>query len=155
MYLLNIITKFHNENCCRTYPFFHSFAIKELIRHLVRRDNGLNDKVVFTEPQGKYMSDIFSKMNAYSKEHNIAVVIVYLSHRYNEYSRKYSKELRKIVKGSGLNYIDVSLPFRKTNFNEYKIHTLDAHPNGKANRIFADKIYARLNKNLFVKRKDD
>jgi hypothetical protein len=124
-----------------TYPFFKSFVLEKLI-HITKSKRKIKNAVVFTEERKKYISHIFSEMKAYSKQSNIPIIIIHLSIQYN---KVYANELEALVVDNGLNFADVSLPFAGKNFREYMIYPTDGHPNGKANRIFADELYGYLN----------
>lgn len=132
-----------------TYPFFQSFVFKTLkptlkrtLKRIIsnRRDN--DDVVPFSKRQKEYISNIFVEMNAYSKENNVPIIIMHLSIRYN---KAYANELENLVVESGLNFVDVSLPFAGKDIREYVIYPIDGHPNGKAHRIFAEELYSYLN----------
>ena len=61
-----------------------------------------------------------------------------------QYKKTYADELEEIAVDNGLNFANVSLPFKGKNISEYMIYPLDPHPNGKANRIFAEELYGYL-----------
>jgi hypothetical protein len=52
--------------------------------------------------------------------------------------------LQEIVEDSGLEYVDVSVPFKGLDEKEYWILPIDGHPNAKAHTIFAEEIYKYL-----------
>lgn len=137
-----------------TYPFFRSFVVEETLKQTLRmlkNENNkqkINNAVTFSKKQNKYMSHIFSEMNAYSEKKNIPIIIIYLHYLHNE---RYASELEELVVDNGLNFVDVSLPFKGENVNEYRIYRTDGHPNGKANRIFAEQLYDYLNKGEFIR----
>ena len=146
----------------KTYPFFKSYVIDKvasklnrLKRGLLKNDNNvgkIQSRKVFSEQQEGYMLDIFSKMKEFCKGNNMQLIIANLTHRYNE---RYSKALEELVIDRGLHFVDVSLPFKGANILEYTFNPTDGHPNGKANRIFAEQLYDYLNKkNLLNKKKD-
>jgi len=134
-----------------TYPFFQFFVIEALkrpIKRLIFANNKnkrkINNTVTFSEEEKKYMSHIFSEMNSYSKQTHIPIIIIYLTHRYNE---RYADELKDLVVNNGLNFANASLPFKGENIDEYNIYPTDGHPNAKANIIFAEELYDYLNLN--------
>ena len=100
---------------------------------------------MFSEEQKKYMSHIFSEMNAYSKKKNIPIIIIYLDYLRNE---RYASELEELTVDNGLDFVNVSLAFKGGDDNEYRIYPTDRHPNGKAHRIFAEQLYDYLNKEV-------
>ncbi len=138
----------------KTYPFFKSYVIDKIVLKL-KKDSNVNkikSSEIFSEEQRKYMFDFFSKMNEFSNDKSIKIIIVCLSHRHNG---KYVKELEKLVIGNGLHFVDVSLPFKGADVLEYRINPTDGHPNGKANKVFAEQLYDHLKKsNLLDKKKD-
>lgn len=135
--------------------FFWSFVKMQVMRTAIReyysRKRG---KVVagrtetFSEEQKKYLATMFDKLGAVSQQEDIPVVVVFLWHRYNQYWRTYSKQLAKMVTSRGIHFIDVSTPFKGKDLAEYVIHPLDPHPNARANRIFAERLYGYLRENL-------
>ena len=148
-----------------TYPFFQFHIIKRAKQRIFKNKNKrgkrkINNAVPFSEEQKKYMSHIFSEMKAYSMEKNIPIIIIYLDNKYNE---RYASELRELVVDNGLYFVNVSLPFKGTNVNEYMIYQKrkEGHPNGRANRIFAETLYDYLNlnsgnkKNFLYEKKND
>ena len=51
-------------------------------------------------------------------------------------------QVREIVTENGFPFVDTSSSFVDTEVKDFSIfHPLDSHPNWKANRIFADKLY--------------
>lgn len=124
-----------------TYPFFKSFVLDKL-KGITNNKRKIDNAETFTEGRKNYVSNIFSEMEAYSKQNNIPIIIMHLS---NQYNKVYAKELEELVVENGLIFADVSLPFAGKDFGEYIIYPTDNHPNGKANRIFADELYGYLN----------
>ncbi|MBP0018497.1 MAG: SGNH/GDSL hydrolase family protein [Cyanobacteria bacterium SBLK] len=135
----------------RTYSFYESFVIKKVtqkFRHDTIKRLSKTSVNEFSEEEKEYMSRLFLKMRDYSQEYDIPIVVVYLSHIYNEI---YVKNLRELVESNSLNFIDASLTFKDIpNLNQYLIYLTDSHPNNKANRIFADRIYKYLNAGYFL-----
>jgi len=122
----------------KTYPFFESFLIKQALSR-VNFKKGEN----FYKRQHKqeqYMKRIFSKIATISKEKNIPVVVAYLSYR----QAPRTQLIKRIVTEKGFHFIDVTPSFHGTNVLDYRIYAIDSHPNGKANKIFADTIYNYL-----------
>jgi hypothetical protein len=133
----------------KTYPFFGPL-IEKLFRHmLISIMSDLEPDKPLSHMQKEYMSNVFSKMHAISIENSIPIVVVYLSNRRREF-----KPIEEVVTTNGLLFVDVSASFGGTKVSDYTIyHPIDSHPNSKANRIFADKIYNFLiERNLLVKR---
>jgi hypothetical protein len=134
----------------QTYPFFKSYVIDKVVLKLKKTSNDSRGQSgeIFSEEQRKYMYDFFSRMNEFSNDNNIKIIIVCLSHRHNG---KYVKELEKLVIGNGLHFVDVSLPFKGTDVLEYRINPTDGHPNEKANKVFAEQLYNYINKKDLLK----
>ena len=85
------------------------------------------------------MQAIFSEIGSFSRQNNIPVVVAYLDNRPVQ-----CDTLEHLVTQNGLYFINVSLRFLHTDFRDYVVHAIDSHPNGKANRIFADSLYEYL-----------
>ena len=135
----------------KTYSFFHYYSIQALI-DVLKRGTYYDDDIYymekelarnqpFSEKQKRYMIQVFSEMNDFSKQNNVPIIIVYLDIFYNE---KFANELEKIVLKNNLYFVNASLPFKGQDFHEYIIYPVDSHPNGKAHRLFADVIYDYL-----------
>ncbi len=129
----------------KTYPFFHFYSIdaikgkyyynkKDLEKELAR-------KAPFTGQERRYMSSIFSEMSDYSKQKDIPIIVIYLDNFYNE---KYANKLEEIVLKNDLYFVNVSLPFKGQDIEEYSIYPIDSHPNGEAHQIMADVLYDYL-----------
>lgn len=121
-------------------PFSHSYIVNKLIKTF-NSQRAASKKTIFSEQETQYMSDMFAAMNHYAEQSHVPIMVVNLSHRYHQ---PYSEELRKLVVANHLYFADVSLPFKQTDIYEYIIYPTDAHPNAKANRIFADELYRYL-----------
>lgn len=125
-----------------THPFFQSFVIEGFIAGIrnAKKSNTFRT-TTFSDKQKVYLSKIFSEMADYSSQSNVSIIIVNISHLYNE---RYSGELKNLVLENGLYFADLSLPFKGTDFDEFKIYRTDHHPNRLAHRIFANGLYAYL-----------
>ena len=133
----------------QTYPFWGPL-IEKLFRHvLINMIRNRRPEEPPSQDQKEYMNKIFSKMHDTSQENNIPIVVIYLS-----YWQRESKPIEELVTANGLLFVDVSSSFVAAKVSDYAIyHPIDSHPNGKANRIFADKIYNFLiERKLLVKR---
>lgn len=131
-----------------TRPFFESFIIKQL--RLVTRQwearsstgGAPGDTLAApSETERDHVANIFSEMKALSGDRAIPVVVAYLD---NRYQRGASKIIEDIVRTSGLHFVDASRPFEGTDIRDYRLHAVDEHPNGTANRLFADQILQYL-----------
>jgi len=138
-----------------TRPFFRSFVKMQTMRTLIQKYHSMTNSgssgtdAVFTEQQKAYMSTYFDRMQEFSAENEIPVVVMFLYQRYDPYWRLYSKQLQSMVIAHDLYYVDVSHPFKGTNVEDYVIHELDPHPNAAANRIFARQLYRYLRNRVF------
>ena len=54
------------------------------------------------------------------------------------------RKIRELALKHGFAFVDTTARFENTNINDYAIYLTDKHPNGEANRIFADVIQAGL-----------
>jgi len=127
----------------KTYPFSESFLIKQALT-LMKSFFKKGEEENFSERQYRqeqYMKRIFSKIGTISKEKNIPVVVAYLS-KENPVPR--TQLVKRLVTEKGLHFIDVTTSFHGANVSDYRIYAIDFHPNGKANKIFADTIYNYL-----------
>ncbi len=132
----------------KTHPFFtHSFALKQVVKQLSRyfeaREKA-RTKAAYSKEEVRYMSNMFSLITAIGRENDIPIVVVFLSHRHGEKRSRHAAELREIVRAHGLLFVDTTPAFEGTDFDDYTIYAIDKHPNGKANQVFADRIYAYL-----------
>jgi hypothetical protein len=128
----------------KTYPFFESFLVTQALSLVKLKRNKFFKKMNkenFSEDQLQYMKRIFSKIGTISKEKNIPVVVAYLS---NENPAPRTQLVKRIVTEKGLHFIDATTSFHGTNISDYRIYAIDSHPNGKANKIFAETIYNYL-----------
>ncbi len=150
----------------KTHPFFtHSFALEQFVKQLSRyfearekartkaekRKTGKGKgkeqkrtKAAYSKEEVRYMSSMFSLITAIGRENDIPIVVVFLSHRYGEKRFRQAAELREIVRDHGLLFVDTTPAFEATDFDDYTIYAIDKHPNGKANQLFADRVYAYL-----------
>ena len=147
----NIPSEKHFQNQYKvkrqTYPFFKLFALNEMIRGIKKRlakrdfqENQVGNQYGVSKEKQEYGRNYFSKMGIFSKENNIPIVVVFLARR----PFKHSKLTEKLTIDSGLYFLDVSSSFKGKNLKDYKIYAIDNHPNGKANKIFAERIYDYL-----------
>ena len=130
-----------------TYPFVTSFVLKRLKVHalrLIEYDKTKPHGTVLSKAEEKYVSGIIAKMSSFSKNNDIPIVIVHLSHAPDGRYSKAAKILEGLVFKNDLYFIDVSPAFKNKNFREYIIYQIDKHPNAKANELFADQIYDYL-----------
>ena len=118
------------------HTFFHSYLWSRLTGK--RR---LDAASFFTPSQTEYMTRIFRGMHTYSIEHRVPIIVLLLSY---DTDPVYSGNLKKLVTGAGLDYLDLSPGFDPSNRRQYWIYPIDGHPNDDAHRIFADEIYRYL-----------
>ncbi len=127
----------------KTYPFFRSFVVDQITAFFQVRftKTDRDDKKGFTTKRIQYMSEIFSEIGSFSKDNNIPILVINLSHRYFP---KRSHQVELIAESYGLYFLDVSVPFEGTNPKKYRVYAIDYHPNSKAHAIFAEQIYDYL-----------
>ena len=135
----------------RTYPFFH-FFVKDALVDIIHRGTYFDDDVVnmekelarnapFSDKQRRYMTQVFSEMEAFSQQNDIPIIVVYIDVFYNE---KFATKLEEIVLKNHLYFVNASTPFKGQEIDDYIIYPIDSHPNGKAHKIFADVLYQYL-----------
>ena len=135
----------------KAYSFFHFYSIQAFI-DVFKRGTYYDDDIYymekeltrnepFSDKQRRYMIQVFSEMNDFSKQNNIPIVIIYLDIFYNE---KFADKLEEIALQKSLYFVNVSLPFKGQGYDEYIIYPIDSHPNRKAHQIFADVLYDYL-----------
>ena len=129
----------------KTYPFYQSFVFKGISRYFENRKiSTMSDsREVFSGQEKSYMSEYFSEFKNFSDRLEIPIVFALVS---NSYEKRYSEELRKLLAQNGPYFTDFSLAFKGVGIKEYRIFPHDRHPNGKANKIFADHLYVFLKK---------
>ncbi len=135
-----------------TYPFFHSFIwlkLREIPSNLKRllkrtktsRGRPTQSRNIYTEAQQNYMQNLFTQIQQMSVRDGVPVVVLNISQVYN---RRKSRALETIVSAAGLHFKDLTVAFRGAAIRDYRIYKIDAHPNNRAHRIFADETYAYL-----------
>jgi len=135
----------------KTYPFFHFYSIQALI-DISKRGTYYDDDIYYmqkeltrNEPfsgkQNRFMTQVFSEMNDFSKQNNIPIIVIYIDIFYNE---KFADRLEEIVLKNDLYFVNASLPFRGKDIDDYIIYPIDSHPNGEAHQLFADVLYDYL-----------
>ena len=132
----------------KTYPFFHSFsldALKGYYNYKNIQEKELTRNAPFSGKQKRYMASIFSEMSAFSKQHDIPIVIIYLDNFYNE---KFADKLEEIVVKKDLNFVNASLLFKGKDMDDYMLYPSDGHPNAEAHILFADVLYDYLNQDI-------
>jgi lysophospholipase L1-like esterase len=148
-----------------TRPFFsYPFAARRLLTELLDATSSLRGDLsrierqsqavkipFYSEEETAYMSSLFSQISATGVEHDTPIVVVFLSHQSTEKWSQAAKELAKIVEGHGLYFLDTSPAFENTQLKDHRIYATDNHPNGRANKLFADTIYDYLHKMNLLK----
>lgn len=115
------------------------------LRRLFKRDRYIAESAGLarkTKGEIDYLKPIFLELSEISKGRNIPVCIVILSIRYIEEERY--NEVKKLASENGLYLIDTIPYFKGLIPSDYFIYPINAHPNTKANKIFADVIYEFL-----------
>jgi hypothetical protein len=135
----------------KAYSFFHFYSVQAFI-DVFKRGTYYDDDIYYMEKeltrnepfsgdQNRYMNQIFSEMNDFSKQNHIPIIVIYLDIFYNE---KFANKLEKIVLKNDLYFVNASLPFKERGYDEYIIYPIDSHPNGEAHKLFANVLYDYL-----------
>ncbi len=123
----------------RTYPFYGSFAVNAVALKL-QESRVEEERGRLTDRQARYLEKVFDELAALGEAEDIPVVLLYLSNQEENY-----KPIEELALANGIeHFLDVSSAFRGTNLSDYRILPIDNHPNTKAHRIFADRIYEYL-----------
>lgn len=127
------------------FSFFTSYSYK-LLRKLKILPGKSKSAVIFTR---RHMRRLFILDHAlfevaqFSEERGIPVSIVVLDHDYQH--NRLGKRIGEKVSGKKNLFFSNTLPyFRHKYFRDYSIYKVNMHPNGEANRIFAEVIYMDL-----------
>ena len=97
-----------------------------------------------TEAEVAYMSKQFRRLAEIQSHQELPVIVAYLSHRTGVGRSRAASELAELLGRAGLRFVDTTPAFAGTDVREHMIYAIDWHPNMKAHRIFADRIYAYL-----------
>jgi len=131
----------------REYPGRKSFAWYELSKlvgkHWTRWTDP--DSQAEAEPTSEQIAHThrhFRAIGAWSKEHDVPVVVAYLTYRKNEPVQP--EWVAEISKAYGLDFLDLSAAFRDEDRKRLRIYLTDSHPNPEAHQRFADQIYDHL-----------
>ena len=132
----------------KTYPFYGSFALDAVIFKLqtarIEQDSGR----ALSERQVRYLTRVFSELSDLGRTEDIPIVVVYLANHRSNY-----RPIQDLASANGIeHFLDVSAAFRDTNLNDYRILPIDNHPNARAHRVFADRIYEYLVRHDLLRR---
>lgn len=144
------------EDKKRGYPFFESFAWKRLMarvgRNRARPTGGAREPALrkgTPEEEAAYMEDVFSRIRRIAEDNSLQVVVAYIDVLPTD-----DDAVRRIVEADGMRFVNATTPFEGTNPRDFRIYRGDSHPNAKANRIFADRIYELLVSEKLLTAKD-
>ena len=137
------------------HPFFSkSFVLdgfklaKEIRRKKVKSKTPR--RRIKTEKHRQYLSRYLGKIGDLSRRSSVPVVVVLL-----DIGVVRSRFLEKILPSHQIHFLNATLAFKDRPYGDYMVSPLDSHPNGAANEIFADEIFAFLDeKNLVGTRGD-
>jgi hypothetical protein len=87
----------------------------------------------------EYVDRMFGEIGALVGEHGIPLVVVFVNNVPSD-----ARQVRELASKHGFAFIDASAGFAGTAIGDVSIYLTDKHPNGKANRIFADAIHAGM-----------
>jgi hypothetical protein len=122
-------------------PFFRSFALysaKKFRSFLGKREGeggGSREGAGGSDAGEGYLEDMLSRIGAFSVEHGVPVLIVHLAVRPANYAR-----LQKAADDNGIYFLDVSYLFGDKKLMKHIIYPIEAHPNAKAHKMYADRI---------------
>ena len=128
-------------------PFFRSFLLEE--RYRQRAFHGIMPESLmsaeeYTEAQREYIVKYFSKIRAHARQ--VPVVVAYLAHVYNRSHVEQTRVLKKLAADTGLHFVNLGDPdtFGEDNLSKHMLNPIDAHPNGAAHQIFAERLHEAL-----------
>lgn len=131
----------------REYPGRKSFAWYELSKLIEKHwtrwtDPDPQEETEPTPEQIAHMHRHFRAIGAWSKEHDVPVVVAYLTYRKDEPVRP--ERVAEISEAYGLDFLDLSAAFHDDDTQRLRIYLTDSHPNPEAHQRFADEIYDHL-----------
>ena len=115
-------------------PFFGSFLYQYGLKRLIL---GANRRLRRLDTA--YVNENFARLSALSARAKMPIVIAYLFRSMGE-----TEQVEELARSHQLDFVDVTEQFDQSRLSDYYIYTIDHHPNGEANRIFADAIYDHL-----------
>jgi hypothetical protein len=132
-----------------SYPFYGSFAADAVLHKLdsmrIEQEAGRE----LAERQSRYLARVFSELAELGRTEDIPIVMVYLSNQPANY-----KPVQEIALANGIeHFVDTSASFRGTELEDYRILPIDNHPNARAHRIFAERIYEYLVRHDLLQRR--
>ena len=124
-----------------THAFFTSFARQGflLAKEFERKKERATRPRRLKRVDKRYLSKYLAKLGDFSREASVPVVVVLL-----DIAVVKSRFLKKKLSNNGIYFLNATLPFEGKKYADYVVNPLDSHPNGAANKIFADEIYAYL-----------
>jgi hypothetical protein len=144
---------FHEPYLVRpaTTPFYSSFAFEEIAEETEKAWERMTGEraapgVEPTEQQIEYMEEMFAQLGELSREHDLPILVVYLTYRTDRDVRP--ELIRRLAEDNGLGFHDVSGAFEGTDPKKFRIFLTDGHPDEVAHRTFADELYEDLRDKL-------
>jgi len=114
--------------------FWDSYLKKLLI---IKFNAKIIEPVPYEAEHAKYVDKQFQDFQAIFTKNNSKGLIFYMDLTYNP---MHIAEIRSLAEKNNLLFLDVSKFFQDKNLFKYIVNELDPHPNGKANKIFADTL---------------
>ena len=72
------------------------------------------------------------------------VLLAYLDNR--EHSKQDLQRIESIANKYNIEFVDTSSQFKSTRIDDYSIHLLDSHPDGRAQEMFANTLFDYIEK---------
>ncbi len=130
----------------REANFFQSFALQlfkksRVVVHL------FGDATRYLDKQEKSLEKLeleLAELREISEASGVPICVVELDHDYS--SHELAEEVGTRVLKSGLHFSNTVPAFEGTHFKDLSVDEIDPHPNAAAHRVFAEVLYADLQK---------
>ena len=119
-------------------PFFSSYLMGWIKNTILPRKK-ITTKTFFaiSEKERAFVEKMFNEFRMFSENNNIPIIINFISILEDNGNLQIIKNL---ALKNGLYFVDATGDIDPDSFEDYCINKLDHHPNGMANRIFADAL---------------
>ena len=134
------------------HPFYKSFVLRKIrqIRRAREKEERQSERLadesgevsVLSEEEEEHVTEMFSDFARFGKEHSIPVVVAYLAN--GPVDPRFRERVGEIAAETDLSFVDASIPLEGVDPSDYRLFDIDSHPNDRANRVFADRIYDQL-----------
>ncbi len=126
-----------------TYPFFASELVPWLKKRLSAEPDAGSPKAVLRPGFRAHVDEYFGRLAELARGADVPLVFVFLA-QYRWQFIDLVDELAAIAANHGIPFVDASAPFPDAEDLSLRIFPADGHPNGEANRVFAEVIEAAL-----------